>query len=323
MTISFYEIMLGMDFQQLRVFLAVAEELHFGRAAERLHLGQPPVSRLVRQLERDLGTDLFIRSTRSVRLTAAGAALVPPAQEIVATAQRARATVLAAERGETGTVTFAYAGASTHVLVGVLAREVRKVHPGIEFRLQSQDFALPALARVLRGEVDVSLGRWDFAPAGVQARIIVQEHLVMAVPASHRLASKEDVHVAELAGEPFVALPPHEGSVLGDRLRRLSLGAGFDPDIVQRAPDSWTAMALVGAEVGCSLTLSSVAENVTDPHVHFLRVLEETLPIHLRMAWRPTSDNPALPPVLALAERVWPGHSDDADSPTVLGARHS
>jgi DNA-binding transcriptional LysR family regulator len=315
--------MLGMDFQQLRVFLAVAEELHFGRAAERLHLGQPPVSRLVRQLERDLGTDLFIRSTRSVRLTAAGAALVPPAQEIVATAQRARATVLAAERGETGTVTFAYAGASTHVLVGVLAREVRKVHPGIEFRLQSQDFALPALARVLRGEVDVSLGRWDFVPAGVQARIIVQEHLVMAVPASHRLASKEDVHVAELAGEPFVALPPHEGSVLGDRLRRLSLGAGFDPDIVQRAPDSWTAMALVGAEVGCSLTLSSVAENVTDPHVHFLRVLEETLPIHLRMAWRPTSDNPALPPVLALAERVWPGHSDDADSPTVLGARHS
>ncbi|PBC57900.1 LysR substrate-binding domain-containing protein [Rhodococcus sp. ACPA1] len=312
-----------MDFQQLRVFLAVAEELHFGRAAERLHLAQPPVSRIVRQLERDLGTDLFIRSTRSVRLTVAGAALVAPAQEMLAAEQRARATVLAADRGEAGTVTFAYAGASTHVLVGVLAREVRKAHPGIEFRLYSQDFALPALARVLRGEVDVSLGRWDFVPAGVRSRIIVDEHLVVAVPASHPLASKKEVHMAELAGEPFVALPPHEGSVLGDRLRRLSLGAGFDPDIVQRAPDSWTAMALVGAEVGCSLTVSSVAENVTDPHVHFLRVLDETLPIHLRMAWRPTSDNPALPPVLSLAERVWPGRPDDADSPTALGAQHS
>lgn len=111
-----------------------------------------------------------------------------------------------------------------------------------------------------------------------------------------------------------MALPPHEGSVLGDRLRRLSLGAGFDPDIVQRAPDSWTAMALVGAEVGCSLTVSSVAENVTDPHVHFLRVLDETLPIYLRMAWRGASDNPALLPVLALAERVWPGRTDDVSA---------
>lgn len=299
----------------MRVFLAVAEELHFGRAAERLHLAQPPVSRIVRQLERDLGTDLFIRSTRSVQLTAAGAALIAPAREILAAADHAKASALAAGRGEVGTVKLAYAGASTHVLVGVLAREVRRVHPGIEFRLNSQDFALPALARVLRGDVDISLGRWDFMPAGVQSRIIMEENLVMAVPASHRLASKEEVHLAEFAGEPFVVLPPHEGSVLGDRLRRLSLGAGFDPDIVQRAPDSWTAMALVGAEVGCSLTVSSVAENVSDPHVHFLRVLDETLPIYLRMAWRGTSDNPALPPILALAQRVWPGRAQEAASP--------
>lgn len=304
-----------MEIQQLRVFLAVAEELHFGRAAERLHLAQPPVSRIVRQLEHDLGTDLFIRSTRSVQLTAAGAALVAPAQEILAAADRAKASALAAGRGEVGTVKLAYAGASTHVLVGMLAREVRKVYPGIEFRLNSQDFALPALSRVLRSEVDISLGRWDFVPAGVQSRIIVEEHLVMAVPASHRLALQEVVSMAELSGEPFVALPPHEGSVLGDRLRRLSLGAGFDPDIVQRAPDSWTAMALVGAEVGCSLTVSSVADNVTDPHVRFLRVLDQTLPIYLRMAWRGTTDNPALPPILSLAERVWPGHAQEAAQP--------
>lgn len=306
-----------MEIQQLRVFVAVAEELHFGRAAARLHMAQPPVSRMVRQLERDLGLDLFIRSTRSVQLTAAGVALMSSAGEILAATERARASALAAGRGEVGTVKLAYAGASTHVLVGVLARQVRKVHPGIEVRLNSQDFALPALARVLRGEVDVSLGRWDFVPAGVKARILVEEHLVMAVPASHPLATRGDVHVGEFSGEPFVALPPHEGSVLGDRLRRLSLGAGFDPDIVQRAPDSWTAMALVGAEVGCSLTVSSVAENVTDPHVRFIRVLDETLPIYLRMAWRGDSDNPALPPVLSLAERVCPGGPDDAHAGSV------
>ncbi|MHC6594036.1 LysR substrate-binding domain-containing protein [Arthrobacter sp. C152] len=297
-----------MEIQQLKVFLAVAEELHFGRAAQRLHMAQPPVSRMIRQLESDVGTDLFVRSTRSVQLTAAGTALVGSAREILAAADRAKATALAAGRGEVGVVKIAYAGASTHVLVGVLAREVRKAHPGIEMRLNSPDFALPALARVLRGDVDVSLGRWDFVPAGVESRIIVEEeHLVLAVPAAHPLADHGEVRMGDLAGEPFVALPPHEGSVLSDRLRRLSMGGGFDPDIVQRAPDSWTAMALVGAEVGCSLTVSSVAENVSDPHVKFLKVLDETLPIYLRMAWRGDSDNPALPPVLSLAEEVWPG----------------
>ena len=140
-----------MEFQQLRVFLAVAEELHFGRAAERLHMAQPPVSRMVRQLERDVGTGLFIRSTRSVRLTAAGAALVAPAREILAAAQRARASALAAERGEAGTVTLAYAGASTHVLVGVLAREVRRAHPGRRARSPSSPARTRPAREVWRG----------------------------------------------------------------------------------------------------------------------------------------------------------------------------
>lgn len=307
-----------MEMQQLQVFLAVAEELHFGRAAEKLHLAQPPVSRTVRQLEHDLGVDLFIRSTRSVRLTAAGAALVPQAREILAAVQRARNTAIAADRGDAGMVTLAFSGASTHILVGMLARELGKEHPGIEVGLNSQAFALPALALVLRGEVDVSIGRWDFMPAGVQYRTIVKEHLVLAVPASHKLASQEAIHISELAGEPFVALPADEGSVLGDRLRRLSLGSGFDPDIVQRAPDSWTAMSLVGAEVGCSLTVSSVSENLTNPHVKFLRVLDVTLPIYLRMAWREDSGNPALRAVLSVAERVWPHPTDENHAPTEL-----
>ena len=345
-----------MDFQQLRLFIAVAEELHFGRAAEKLHMAQPPVTRGIQQLERELGTKLFDRSTRSVRLTAAGQALVQPAREVLSAVQRARRVALAAGRGEVGRVTLTYAGASTHVLVGVLAREVRRHHPGIELGLYSQSFALPALGRVLRMEMDLGLGRWDVIPADIRTRVVADEHLVIAVPASHRLADADvalflvdaragmtyessamsyaaavegqgvdtvlgpemkstgevmgidadGVHMVELAGEPFVALPPHEGAVLGDRLRRLSHGAGFEAEIVQIAPDSWTAMALVGAAVGCSLTLSSVAENVTDSNVRFVRVLDDTLPVQLRLAWRADNDNPALTAVLALTEKVWP-----------------
>ncbi|WP_369045536.1 LysR family transcriptional regulator [Sinomonas sp. P10A9] len=310
-----------MELQQIRVFLAVAEELHFGRAAERLHMAQPPVSRIIRQLERELKADLFVRSTRNVRLTEEGRALIEPARDMLETARRAESAVHAASRGDVGLVRVAYSGASTHVLIGILAREVRRRHPGITFGLDSQNFALPALGKVLRGEVEICLGRWDFVPGGVNTRVIADEGLVLAVPASHRLAAQSEVLMAELAGEPFVALPAHEGSVLGDRLRRLSMEAGFDADIVQVVPDSWTAMALVGAEVGCSLTVSSVAENVVDPHVRFLRVLDPTLPIQLRMAWMP-DDNMALRAILRLAETVWPsrepqnaGGADGASSP--------
>ena len=105
--------------------------------------------------------------------------------------QRARRVALAAGRGEVGRVTLTYAGASTHVLVGVLAREVRRHHPGIELGLYSQSFALPALGRVLRMEMDLGLGRWDVIPADIRTRVVADEHLVIAVPASHRLADAD------------------------------------------------------------------------------------------------------------------------------------
>lgn len=296
-----------MDIQHFKVFLAVSEELHFGRAAERLYMAQPPVSRSIRQLEKDLGVELFVRNTRNVRLTAAGAALQRSAREILETVHHARQDVLDAAHGKLGRISIAYAGASTHLLVGVLARELRRAHEGIEVQLQSQQFAQPALSRVIHGEVDISLGRWDLLPDNVESRVILEEDLVVAVPASHRLAGKEKVSIGEFEKEPFVALPPHDGSVLGTRLRSLSFGAGFEADIVQRAPDSWTAMALVGAEVGCSLTVSSVAENLSNPHIKFLRLKEAYEPIQLRMAWQLNSANPALDPVLELAQQVWPG----------------
>lgn len=295
-----------MDIHQLKVFLAVAEELHFGRASEQLYMAQPSVSRSIQHLEKELGVDLFVRDTRNVRMTAAGTALQGSARDILATADRARHDVVAAARGELGRVSIAYAGASTHLLVGELARELRRTHESIEVQLQSQQFAQPALGQVIRDEMDISLGRWDLVPDTVNSRVILDENLVMAVPASHRLAEKGTVSIKEFAKDSFIALPPHDGSVLGDRLRSLSFEAGFEAEVVQRAPDSWTAMALVGAEIGCSLTVSSAAENISDPHVRFLQIKEEYEPVQLRMAWQAHSENPALEPVLQVASQVWP-----------------
>ncbi|GHE06979.1 LysR family transcriptional regulator [Klenkia taihuensis] len=293
-----------MELNHLQVFLAVAEELHFGRAAQRLHMAQPPVSRAVRALERNLSTELFERSTRSVRLTAAGQALIEPAREVFAALDRAAEAVRAVERGDVGLVRIAYAGASTHRLVGELARAVRHRHPGIRLELFSQQFAQPLLDRLLVGDVEIALGRWDLRPAGVVSRVIQDDALCLAVPAGHRLADYSEVRVAELAGEQFVSLPPVAGGVLPDRLRTLSLAAGFAADVVQIAPDTYSALSLVAAEVGCHLTLVSVSRAVQDPHVRFVPISDDVEPVSLRIAWRADHVTPVLQAVLDVAARI-------------------
>ncbi|MDF2506191.1 MAG: LysR family transcriptional regulator [Microbacterium sp.] len=294
------------EIQQIRSFLAVAEELHFGRAADKLHMAQPPVSRNVKQMERELGALLFERSTRKVTLTSVGAALVAPAREVLGALDRMGTVARAAGVGEIGRIRLAYAGASSNVLVGRLARAVKQQHPGIDLELLSQNFAQKAMRLLTRGDIDIALGRWDHVPDGVRTRVIAVEELVIAVPETHRLADRTVVSIAEFSEDRFVTLPADLGSVLNDRLLQMTRDAGFTVDIVQDASDTWTLMSLVSAEVGCSLTLSSVVPSIADPHLRFLRLREDAAPIELRMAWRSDSDDRALEAVLRLSELVLP-----------------
>lgn len=293
-----------MEIQDLRAFVAVAEELHFGRAAERLHLAQPPVSRTIKALEKELGAELFHRTTRSVEVTAAGEALLGPARRILNELKHAAHDVRAAQSGELGHVGIAFAGASTQILVGQLSRAARLKHPDLSLELSSQNFAQPAINRLLNDEADISIGRWDYVPAGIRTRTLINEQLVVAVPKTHTLAGADSVHMDQLSADYFVTLPPQPGSVLTDRLLRLSHAAGFDPLIAQVAPDTWTALSLVAAEVGIHLTSSSVAENTHTDGFSFLPVADPFDEVLLRMAWRADSRNPALATVLALADEV-------------------
>jgi DNA-binding transcriptional LysR family regulator len=283
-----------MDVQHLRCFLAVADELHFGRAAQRLHVAQPALSRTIKGLERELGTPLFIRSTRSVSLTPGGAALVGPAREVIEALRRAETAARSAEQGEIGVVRIAFAGLSTHRIVARLARRVRTRRPGIQIELSSQNFAQPAMKRLVQGDTDLALGRWDVIPGEVTARVVMTDSLVVALPDTNPLAGSRRLSIRDLAQESFVSLPPHEGAVLPDRLRRLASIGGFVADVVQIAPDTQTALALVSAEVGCHLTLASVAANVDDPHIAFIELAESPTDVDLRMAWRRSDRNPAL-----------------------------
>lgn len=200
-----------MDVAQIRAFLAVAEELHFRRAAERLHMSQPPLTRTIQALERELGTTLFDRSTRAVELTPSGAALIGPAREVLRALRRAEEATRSAARGETGRVRLAFAGVSSYELVAELARRVRSDRPGIELALASQTYAQPALRLLMSGDVDVALGRWDVIPAGLDSRVVERDGLIWALPATHRLAGDAEVPAAELADLRLISLPEHRG----------------------------------------------------------------------------------------------------------------
>ncbi|MGV9867462.1 LysR family transcriptional regulator [Rhodococcus koreensis] len=295
-----------MEISQITAFLAVAEELHFGRAAQRLHSAQPPLSRTIRQLEKQLGATLFDRNTRNVRLTAAGEALLGPAREILDACRLAEIAVAAAGRGQVGRVRIGFSGVSSHLLIGRWAKLVRHTHPGIEFVLNSSAFASEALNKLLDGTLDIGLGRWIFTPPGIASRVILNEDFVVAMTVDHPLAGRDGVRIEELATEPWVALPADPGSALRDSLQRAAHDAGFTPRIVQSAPDSMSLMALVSAEVGCALTVSSVVENVNNPDVVFLPLVGGPNTLQLRIAWRADDDSAALREVLRLSEEALP-----------------
>jgi DNA-binding transcriptional LysR family regulator len=285
-----------MDVRQFEVFLAVAEHLHFGRAADELFMAQAPLSRNIQSLERHLGARLFDRNTRSVSLTPAGRVLLAPAQEVLEAVSRAEEAVLAAVSGEVGVVRVEFCGVAAHPLIAALARGMRAEHPGIRLELSSQTVSRPVLQHLHDRDTDVALGRWDQLPPGIEGEVLLQDSLVIVLPRTHRLAGAQAVSFKDLASDPFVSLPYATGSVTTDRLWRLGYAHGTRVNNVQFAPDTPSCIALVSAEVGCHLALCSVARSTSNPNVVFVpltqRDCDRVPDVHLRVAWRTGPENP-------------------------------
>lgn len=295
-----------MEIAQLQAFLAVAQELHFGRAAERLHIAQPPLSRAIKQLERDLGATLFDRTTRRVRLTTAGEALLGPAHDVLEGCRVARSAVRTAGQGETGRVRLGFAGPSSYLLVSQLSRSVRQRHPGIELTLQSTTYAYEGLRQVMSDELDLAIVRWDREPPGIAHRVVAIEHYVLVVPSDHRLAGRDWVTMADCRDEAFVSLPADPGSTMRDAFIRTAYDAGYAPNIVQVAPDSWTIMAMVAAGVGITFTIDTALAGVLREGLAVVRLEEGREPTYCRICWRAADENPALREVLRASEEAIP-----------------
>ncbi|MFF1925997.1 LysR family transcriptional regulator [Streptomyces sp. NPDC058221] len=294
-----------MELRHLSAFVAVADELHFGRAAKRLRMAQPPLSQQIRQLEKELGVQLFERNTRSVRLTSAGESFLQPVLTVLDDLDIAVRAAKAAGRGEYGRVSIGFAGASSHETLPQLTRAVRAAHPGIELVMTGQTYANVALGRVADGSLDLGFVRLPVTQPGVTCRVIDEEELVCALPSDHPLAARDSVPIEVLAGEPFVSFPANTGSTVRDAMVGACEAAGFNPRVVQEAPDSYTILALVAAGVGVTLTVTSV-QHIQQNGLVYRPLAGPPIRRQAALAWRADNPSAALRAVLAVAENALP-----------------
>jgi DNA-binding transcriptional LysR family regulator len=242
-----------------RQFVAVAEELHFGRAAARLHMTQPPLTQAIAQLERLLQVRLFERTKRSVRLTDPGAALLPQARELLARALSLPQQARAAAGGETGRLRLAFVSTVGFSLLPEWVRAFRAEHPQVQLELveATGDVQLGLLER---GEVDAGfmLHSPGFAPAGLERLQVAREPLVLAVPEAHALARSPRLALPAVLREPLVMFPRRILPSLHDALLAMYHEAGQEPRIAQEAIQMQTIVNLVSAGLGLAWVPASV-----------------------------------------------------------------
>ncbi|MEV0147820.1 MULTISPECIES: LysR family transcriptional regulator [unclassified Nonomuraea] len=242
---------------QLHAFAVLAEELHFGRAAERLGIAQPPLSQQIRRLERRVGHALFDRGPGGVTLTPAGHELLPSARRALGEIAGGLDAARRAGRGETGRLRIGFAASLALTVLPRILRAYRDGHPGVEVEIREMTTA-PQVAALRDGSLDVGLLREPPEADGLVAEPILSEGFVAVLPSGHPLAARRAVPVAALADEPFVLLPREAAPTVHDRITGLCRAAGFEPRAGQRAVEWQTVCALVGAGLGVSLAPASV-----------------------------------------------------------------
>lgn len=241
-----------MELRQLRYFIAVAEELHFTRAAARLHIAQPPLSQQIRALELELHTQLLRRTSRNVELTAAGQAFLEEARRTVAQAERAAQVARQAAKGPTALLRLGFVDSSLHGYVPVLLRRYRREHPEVHVMLSERSSGQQVEA-IQRGELQVGLLRPPRGGPQLALEEIGRERLVAALPSDHPLRSRREIGVDDLSGQPLVFFQRSIAPGLHDQLMGLFRAAGLFPMIVEEASEGHTIVGLVAAGLGVSL----------------------------------------------------------------------
>lgn len=280
------------ELSHLRCFTVLAEELHFHRAAQRLNMTQPPLSRQIQMLEHELGVGLFRRSSRLVELTPAGKAFYLEARRLLLIAENAKVIAQRVARGESGLVTLGFTAASSYAFLPRLVALAKEKLPEIDLVLREM-VTLDQIEAMRSGRIDLGFLRPPLNRYGISGKRILREPLLLAVPRAHPLAGGGEVHLDDLDGQPFITYSPVEGRYFHDLLAGLFRSAGVAPIYVQYAIQTHSILALVNAGIGLAVVPDS-ARNL-HPEGVVLREFPPEAKAHteLFLAWRDDNENPA------------------------------
>jgi DNA-binding transcriptional LysR family regulator len=299
------------DFRQLRYFVAVAEELSFTRAAQRLHITQPPLSQQILALEQELDVRLLERSKRRVALTEPGRVFLEQARQLLAKAEEARRQVTEAASGFGGQLRAAYAvSVSFHPALPQILLRHRETAPNVHLQL-SEMFSEPQFAALLAGDLDLGFvrarPRHEADARQIRLDVIDHEPLMIALPDRHPLAGCERLRMAELAGQAFVTQPRELSATLYDRLMQLGAKAGFHPIVRQQVRQINGLLAVVAAGIGAALMPASM-RIVQLPGVTYVPLDDPEAHLLLAIASRVGDPSPSLAQFLrTAAESAGPG----------------
>lgn len=297
------------DLKQLRQFVAVAEELHFGRAAERLRLAQPALSQTVQRLEAELGTQLFERNNRRVNLTDAGEVLLDHARRLLADADSALHAVQRAGRGQTGSLVVAYAGTGAFLQVPTIIRKFVERYPAVHVDLRAM--SAPAQLAALRSrQLDVGFVRRPDPSEDLRSAVVGRDSLLIAIGRNHPIAAQPTITLRDLAKERFIIFPGE--AAWWDQAETILLcqEAGFTPETMQASREIFSSLSYVQAGICVSIVPASIA-SMAWPHVRFEPIDSELAEFHFAAVWHSGNCRPVVQEFLAIALE-----GNEADSPS-------
>jgi len=287
------------ELRHLRYFAAVAEELHFGRAAERLHLAQPPLSQQIRKLEAIVGHALFTRTSRAVRLTSAGEVFLQRAHRTLRNVQEDLEEARSVGRGEVGSLKVGFIGSSMLTSLPSMLGEYRRRYPKVRLQLHESHTA-GVIHGLGAGALDVGFLRDGGEAEGLSVEVLFSEPFVAVLPARHRRAKQANVSPAELRDDPFVFFAPAAGSRAYEKSMSLFDEHGFRPQVVQEAPQWLTVLRLVGAGLGVTIAPACVRQ-IASPDVVCRKLRGARVTSDIELAYRKDEDREIVKACCAIA----------------------
>lgn len=292
-----------MELHQLRCFVAVAEELHFGRAAARLHMTQPPLSRQLQLLEHKLGVLLLERNNRQARLTPAGQSFLEDARHILQIADQATQSARRIAHGEAGRLTLGFTAVDAYNVIPQLLLHAAGQMPDVDLILQEQVSSEQVHALEV-GLIDVGFVRQVIPVANVVYSLLTTEKFVAAVPLSHHLAGREKLRPADFHGEPFLTYSFNRGRYFHDKIATLFAAASVSPNYLHQLSQTHSILGLVNVGVGCALVPAS-AKVLRMKAIQFIDFESDHFDAEIFLAHRVDSTNPVLGAFLSMTRQFF------------------